>query len=306
MNAPQKIVAFVAGLAMVFVVAFGVGATLGPDGAAVTSEHSQSHEGESVADDLPAGLSSTQDGYTLQLARSRFGAGQQIPLGFQITDVAGAPVTRYIENHEKPLHLIVVRRDMIGFQHVHPTLDRAGTWSVPVDLSPGDYRVFADFVPAGGGVMTLGADIQVAGLYEPQPLPPPTTTATADGYTVSLSGSPTAGESSPLTLSVSRDGWPVTDLQPYLGAYGHLVVLRASDMAYLHVHPIGEPGDGSTRAGPEIGFHTTFPSPGDYRLFFDFSHGDVVRTAEFTVSVGRRYQPVEATAPAPTGHGHGH
>ena len=317
MNAPQKIVVFVVGLAMVFVAALGIGATLGPDGAAVTTEHSQSHERESVAagqgavaDDLPAGLSASRDGYTLQLAQSLFAAGQQMSLGFQITDASGVPVTRYVDSHEKQLHLIVVRRDMVGFQHVHPTLDREGTWRVPVDLSPGDYRVFADFVPAGGDAMTLGADIQVAGLYAPQSLPPPATTATVDGYTVSLRGSPTAGESSPLTLSVSRDGMPVTDLQPYLGAYGHLVVLRASDLAYLHVHPMGEPGDGTTRAGPEIGFHTTFPTSGDYRLFLDFRHGDVVRTAEFTVSIGQRHQPVQSTTPppepAPVGHGGGH
>ena len=64
------------------------------------------------------------------------------------------------------------------------------------------------------------------------------------------------------------------------------MALRASDLAYLHVHPMGEPGDGTTPAGPEIGFHTTVPSNGDYRLFLDFKHDDVVRTAEFTVSVG--------------------
>jgi len=89
-----------------------------------------------------------------------------------------------------------------------------------------------------------------------------------------------------LTLSVSRNGKPVTDLQPYLDAYGHLVALRASDLAYLHIHPMGSPGDGVTAAGPEIGFHMTFPSAGDYRLFLDFQHAGAVRTAEFTVSVG--------------------
>ena len=89
-----------------------------------------------------------------------------------------------------------------------------------------------------------------------------------------------------LTLSVSRGGKPVGDLQPYLGAYGHLVALRASDLAYLHVHPMGEAGDATTVSGPDVAFHTTFPSPGAYRLFLDFQHRDVVRTAAFTVTVG--------------------
>ena len=317
MNAWQKLAGFIFGLVVVFAAAVGVGAILGPDGGAET-ESSQAHgdmpaaAAEAAADELPGGLMSTDRGYTLELASTRVDAGKKMPLRFRITDSTGAAVTRYVDSHEKQLHLIVVRRDMVGFQHVHPVLDGDGTWSVPVDLSrAGDYRVFADFVPAGGEALTLGADLHVAGRYDPQPLPVAQTKTVVDGYTVTLSGTPKANESSMLTLTVSRNGKPVTDLQPYLGAYGHLVALRASDLAYLHVHPIGEPGDGTTPAGPEIGFHTTVPSNGDYRLFLDFKHDGVVRTAEFTVSVGpdgsvKPAAPSSAPAsePAPAGHGH--
>ncbi len=305
MTAPQKIAGFILGLAVVFVAALGVGATLGPDPAVGATTHSQSSEVSAPAADLPAGLSSTENGYTLRLAQTRVDASKQVPVQFRITDATGAPVTQYVDNHEKQLHLIVVRRDTAGFQHVHPTMDRAGTWTVPVDLSAGDYRVFADFIPAGSAALTLGADVHVAGSYDPQPLPAPATTATVDGFTVKLDGSPKANEPSMLTFSVTRGGKPVTDLQPYLGAYGHLVALRASDLAYLHVHPMGEPGDGVTPAGPEIGFHSTIPSDGDYRLFLDFKHQNVVRTAEFTVSVdGRPQSPNPTAPPAESGHGH--
>ena len=91
------------------------------------------------------------------------------------------------------------------------------------------------------------------------------------------------GEESELSFQVSTGGRPVTDLQPYLGAYGHLVVLRAGDLAYLHVHPAGEPGDGVTEPGPDVSFLSTAPSAGTYRLFLDFRHGDAVHTAAFTV-----------------------
>ncbi|MDG9427141.1 hypothetical protein OLF90_10715, partial [Streptococcus pneumoniae] len=67
-------------------------------------------------------------------------------------------------------------------------------------------------------------------------------------------------------------------------AYGHLVALRTSDLAYLHVHPDGYPGDGVTPAGPAITFYANMPSAEDYRLFLDFKHGGVVRTAEFTLT----------------------
>jgi hypothetical protein len=146
----------------------------------------------------------------------------------------------------------------------------------------------------------LGANLHVAGRYDPQPLPPASQTAEVDDYTVTLRGTPKANEASMLTLSVSRAGKPVDDLQPYLGAYGHLVAVRAPDLAYLHVHPMSEAQGDTEASGPEIGFHTTFPSTGFYRLFLDFQHGDVVRTAAFTVNVS---EAASTTAPAPAGGG---
>jgi hypothetical protein len=235
-----------------------------------------------------------------------------VPLRFEILGPDGAPVTRYDTEHDKDLHLIVVRRDQAHFQHVHPVLGDDGTWSVPVDLSAaGEYRVFADFTPTGhDGGLTLGADLAVPGAYQPVPLPAPApSAAVVDGYAVTLAGDLVPGRSSELTLTVSRDGAPVTDLQPYLAAYGHLVALRAGDLAYLHVHPAGAPGDGVTPAGPGITFYATAPTAGDYRLYLDFQHNGVVRTAEFTVHAGqsdgaaRPPETTAVTATDDTGHG---
>ena len=301
MRTTTRIAVFAVVLACVFAVSLGLGKVVGPeqDGTVV-------HAAPAAAAEAPGGLQSTQSGYTLDLAETIYAARGETPLHFRILDGGGAAVTRFDQTHEKLLHLIVVRNDLTGYQHLHPVLDASGRWRVPVDLSEaGDYRVFADFVPTGGPALTLGANLHVAGQYSPRPLPAPKATAVVDDYTVTLTGgAPKAGAASTLTLTVARDGRPVDDLQPYLGAYGHLVALRAADLAYLHVHPIGEPGDGTTSAGPAIDFHTTFPSAGDYRLFLDFQHRGVVHTAQFTVSV-------DGSGPAaPTaehgGDGHGH
>jgi hypothetical protein len=203
----------------------------------------------------------------------------------------------------------VVRRDTTGYTHVHPQMAADGTWSVPLSLNAaGSYRAFADFKPTGGEAVTLGVDLAAPGEYTPVEHQP-SRTAQVDGYQVDLAGDLVPGQASPLTLTVRKDGQPVTDLQPYLAAYGHLVALRDGDLAYLHVHPDGAPGDGATPAGPEIGFLAEVPSAGTYRLFLDFQHEGVVRTAEFTAPTG----PTAATpAPAPVapaehaadGHGH--
>jgi hypothetical protein len=194
-------------------------------------------------------------------------------------------VTDYDVEHEKELHLIAVRRDFTGFQHVHPERTEDGTWSTALDLTSGQWRLFADFKAAGGPAVTLGNDLAVRGKFEPAEAPTAdSTTATVGDYTVSLEGDLTAGAEAKLTLTVTRDGKPVTDLEPYLGAYGHLVALRSGDLAYLHVHPEGTPGDGKTEPGPEVVFFAQVPSPDRYHLYLDFKHEGEVRTAAFTVA----------------------
>ncbi|MFH9296615.1 hypothetical protein [Streptomyces sp. NPDC017520] len=238
----------------------------------------------------PGGLSVSENGYTLELDSTVFPAGVRT-VTFRVTGPDGRPVTEFTPEHEKKLHLIAVRRDTTGFQHVHPVMDGKGTWSVDLTLEPGDWRFFADIHPVGhGGTLTLGVDASVAGPYDPQPIPGDSHSAHAGEYTVTLDGELLPGTASDLTLTVSRNGRPVTDLQPYLGAYGHLVALRVGDLGYLHVHPDGEPGDGVTGPGPGITFMAAAPSGGVYRLYLDFQHEDIVRTAEFTV---------RTTAPGP-------
>ncbi|HEY0699916.1 MAG TPA: hypothetical protein VGD43_19160 [Micromonospora sp.] len=249
---------------------------------------------------VPAGLQLVQDGYRLEVVTPELAVGPTGDFRFRIVGPDGAPVRQYRPTHEKELHLIVARRDLSGFQHLHPTRGDDGVWSVPLRVqAAGQYRVFADFQPAARGeAMTLGADVPAPGDYRPVRLPSADRTAVVAGYTVTMAGDPRVGADATLAFSVSRDGRPVTDLEPYLGAYGHLVALRAGDLAYLHTHPDGAPGDGRTAAGPGITFHTQLPSVGVYRFFLDFQHAGAVHTAEFTVVAGG-----PGAGPGPTGSG---
>ena len=308
MNTPTRLAAYALGLAAVFGAAVGIGGLVGPDGGtaearseAATDGHREgAHQPAAPAGALPKGLVSTQDGYALILDGDSLPPGPAAPVAFRVVGPDGRPVADYETTHDEDLHLIAVRRDLTGFQHVHPERAPDGTWRTALDLRPGDWRLFADFTPAASGKnLTLGTDLAVPGDYDPQPLPAPSATAEVDGYTVTLDGELVPGAESELTLTVERAGRPVTDLQPYLAAYGHLVVLRDGDLAYLHVHPVGEPGDGRTPAGPDVVFAATAPSAGNYRLFLDFRHGDAVRTAAFTASA-----TAPSTAPDP-GHRHG-
>jgi len=295
MNAPTRVVGFLVGVAVAFVLAYAVGSQVGPVGepAEATGHSDGGHasdeghsdgghaaEGSKDAAAPPGGLMVSEGGYTLALQDSVAQAGRGREISFVIEGPDG-PVTAYDVEHEKRLHFIAVRRDFAGFQHVHPKLSEDGTWTTALDLTPGQWRVFADFKPTGGEAHTLGSDLSVPGRVDFVTLGQTTRTATVDGYTVELTGDLVAGEHSMLELRVSREGGPVTDLQPYLGAYGHLVALREGDLAYLHVHPDGEPGDGKTEPGPEVEFGAEVPSDGTYHLYLDFKHDGVVRTAQF-------------------------
>lgn len=292
MSTPVKVAGFLAALAALFGVSLGVGDAVGPvsEPAAQGETHGADHEASgqeqpeaAEQEEIPGGLMIAQNGYAMALADPTPTPGRSVPVDFTITGLDGRPVTSYDVEHEKRLHLIAVRRDFTGFQHVHPVLDEAGTWSTDLDLTPGGWRLYADFKAGGADALTLGADLAVAGDYQPAPAAAVTRTAEVDGYSVTLEGDLTAGTDSELTLTVTKDGRPVTDLDPYLGAYGHLVALREGDLAYLHVHPDGTPGDGVTEPGPDVVFYAAVPSSGGYRLFLDFKHGGVVRTAAFTV-----------------------
>lgn len=305
-TATGRIAIFVIGLLAVFAGAVGIGSLVEPADTEVGAAHgegghaAESHGGGSdqkATRQAPAGLAVSEGGYILRLDPTFLARGEDRELRFSIAEGEGETVTDFDELHERRMHLIVVRRDGTGFRHLHPEMNKAGTWIIPIELAEaGAYRAFADFSVAGEQ-HTLATDLFVSGgSFEARPFPPTAPLASTNGYEVRLHASePHAGESSSLTFAITQDGEDVDDLAPYLGAKGHLVALREGDLAFLHVHPVGaedehahgghaEEGGGAPN---EIAFAASFPTAGRYRLYLQFKHEGVVQTAEFTVSVPR-------------------
>jgi hypothetical protein len=227
------------------------------------------------------GLASSAAGYTLAPARTTLERGDNV-FRFRILDAAGLPLRDYDVDGGVRLHLIVVRRDFAGYQHLHPRLGQDGVWSVPLRLdASGTYRAYADFDVTGNKTV-LGYDLFVPGSFAPAPLPPVAAHTRVDGYDVTLEHDPLrAGKETNLHFVVSRGGRPVRSFQTYVGHRGHLVALRAGDLAYSHVHPEPTGGPG------EIVFHTELSAAGRYRTFLQFKRGGLVHTAAFTVEVER-------------------
>lgn len=263
MNAGARLATFGAGL----VVAFG--GALAASGAVVPDSYvAQWSEGNDVnmrdengnaADQQPtaptfSGLSIDADGFVLSPVEAPGTTGAAGDLSFQIQTASGEAVREFTEAHDTDLHLIVVRTD--GAEYRHDAASITVTRSVDV---PGD--------------LTLAArEVQRA--------------TEVDGFTVSLDGDLTAGEPSRLTVTVQRGGQPVTSLEPYLGAFGHLVALREGDLAYLHVHAEGDEPQAGGLAGPEVGFMAEAPTAGRYLMYLDFQVDGEVHTAELVIDAG--------------------
>ena len=283
MTTAVRLAAFAAVGVAVFAGAIGLGRAVDADaGSGAESAHGHGDDGATHGGDHGATAEAAsagaiaQDGLRLVVDTAAPRPGIEAPFRFRIV-TGGETVRDFDVTHDKRMHLIVVRRDLTGFQHLHPTQADDGSWSVPLRLDDaGTYRVFADF-STGGERTTLGADLAVAGDFAPQALPPVAGSDRTGPYEVRLHD-----DGDGLDFEVLRDGAPVEDLEPYLGARGHLVALREGDLAFLHVHP-----DEAGEAKPgHIGFEIEYPSPGRYRLYLQFKHQGVVQTVAFTREVG--------------------
>ena len=261
----------------------------GPDHGSTTAPGQEAMPGMA---EMPAGDGLTADasGFRLATATPESPAGQPAPFQFRILGADGKPVTAFELDQTKLMHFYLIRSDLTGFQHIHATMSADGTWTAPLaPVQPGSYRTYASFITKDASgkrvALVLSQPVTVPGTATVTPLPPPSPTTEVDGYTVTLSGGPImAGQEHPLTATVSRNGRPVTDLQPYLDTYAHLTAFHDNDLAFAHLHPHGTVnGD---HGGPTLSFEAMLPKAGDWRLFLQFRTAGVLHTAAVTLPVG--------------------
>lgn len=237
-----------------------------------------------------------------------FGVNAPSAYTFSIIDDQGNVLKDYETVHEKDMHVIVTRKDLAEFQHVHPTYNASTGEFTLSDLafpSDGPYRIFADFTPKDSQMdpngtklpVTISEDVTAGGLakYQAKALGAAETSKTIEGYQVALKTDPTAitsGTETKLSFAISKDGKPVTDLEKYLGALGHSVILKENTLDFLHTHALSESTENQTGT---VDFMATFPTPGKYKAFGQFQQDGKVFTADFIIDVAEGSG--EATSP---------
>lgn len=213
-------------------------------------------------------------------------ANQEGEVRIVIKDDQGNPIPDFKVSHEKKLHLIAVSEDLSYFDHVHPEWKGNGEFVVKTQFPQGGkYRLYADFIPKGGSQITAMHDLTVLGEPKKQPIQAEKTwTKTVDGKEITLDFAPKAKAKQETTLNFTlkdaKTKQPITNLEQYLGAVGHVVVISENTEQYLHVHPLEEGAK-----GPEAKFATEFPNKGVYKIWGQFQHQGKVITVPFVVNV---------------------
>jgi hypothetical protein len=226
---------------------------------------------------------------------------------------SGAAITRFEAVHERQFHLFVISQDMQHFQHLHPELGADGTWTIEVTVPrAGYYKVLSDFLPAGGSSQFIARPLVTAGFAgdlasgSASLSPDLGPTKVVDDMTAIVSYDPApfvAGLYGHLTfhLTDSATGHPITDLQTYLGAFGHTLIMSEDMIDYVHAHPLDiVPGSDDEnpefvippgadldvlRGGPEVTFDGLMPRPGRYRAWTQFRRNDKLYTFVSTFEV---------------------
>jgi hypothetical protein len=231
-------------------------------------------------------------------------AGQPTRFTFTVRHpLTGKQARDFALVHDKLFHLFVVSRDMDVFAHVHPVQNKDGSFTIQHTLpKPGHYVLLSDFLAVGGGAQVTTTPIVTAGVETDiisarASLQPDTPwVRTVDGVKVEILNEPSAiigGEEVDLLFRFtdSVTDAPIKDLEPYLGAFGHLLILSEDMTDYVHAHPREEtqPDPSAPKlGGPESIFDALLPKPGRYRAWLQFQRKGKLSTVSFTFAAPRQ------------------
>lgn len=220
--------------------------------------------------------------------------GSPVKLTFQVVDKrTGRPLTKYQTLMEKLMHVVVLRRDLLSYDHIHPDYDGKDTFTIthtfPTD---GTYFLFVEYSPPDFYENLSVAKLTVGSLSNDKSASISVgefTKIFSENYRVTLKVPENIKVNDTVdftfTLADAKSGIPIEDLETYLGSFGHMSAASEDLGTYTHVHPITVPLAPSDRGGPTVEFSTFFPKPGKYKLFTQFKHKGVVFVTDFVVEV---------------------
>jgi hypothetical protein len=228
-------------------------------------------------------------------------AGEKFRLSFNVSNPkTGVAVKEFNIVHDMPFHLFVVSQDLNYFSHIHPEQQPDGSFTIETTLpNEGSYLIYSDIFPKGGLPQVVYRNLVTAGftgdLFSSRAKlePDKSFAKTVSGVRFDLAFDPVlavAGKNVRLKYHLidEKTGTPVQDLQPYLGAWGHTLILSEDARDYIHSHPTELIPDGVDRrslvSGPDVSFDAFIPRAGNYRIWSQFQRQGRVITVDYTIA----------------------
>ncbi len=227
----------------------------------------------------------TQRTLVVQTEPAQPQASSLTKLVLQIPDDDGTSIKQFDELHTKLVHLIVVREGLDEFAHLHPAVDASGAITIEFAFpKSGKYRLFADHQPHGKSPGLAVGELVVAGDDQPAEalVPNAANEVTVGEIKAHVAITPGDRETAVRFHFVDAAGQTVADLQPYLGAMGHLVVISADGREYVHAHPMSE---AKSATDGTVDFAAHFPKSGIYKAWGQFQRGGSVFTVPFVMGL---------------------
>lgn len=215
-----------------------------------------------------------------------FSAQSPVELTIQVEPHDYTPIQAFTPINGELMHLFVVSEDFTQYEHLHPQYQGEATFTASfTPATATNYYLYAEFYPTGDTEAIAASFIRTtpSTVTRGQTLPAPAYTFEDDDYHVNLLPATPFPTGSPVELSFQiidrQTGQPVTDVEPYMAAYGHAAMIHEAKQPFLHIHPSSAdaPKDGT------LTFQSTIETPGKYKIFLQFKHKGEVHTASFIV-----------------------
>lgn len=258
---------------------------------------------------------------TLETESANVQVGQPSRLSFQIRSPHSQPV-RFLEFvHEKPMHLLIVSEDLAEFAHVHPELTVGDRYEVTHTFPHGGrYRLYADFTPPGEAQRIVSFTITVEGRNRSKQELKADAELSKRQNSLQLTLTPKqqlrAGEDIEFAFTIreAATGKAVTNLEPYLGAWAHFVLIDPQHQSFIHAHPLEDSGNAKPTDFNQVHTHTaetlgpppteirtiaSFPRAGLYKLWAQFQLNGETIVQPFVLSVAEALPKIRTIAPIP-------
>ncbi|WP_249745471.1 hypothetical protein [Mesobacillus boroniphilus] len=211
-------------------------------------------------------------------------SNQETDIFLDIKDASGKPVEIFSAVHEKEMHLLAIKRGLSVFKHLHPDYLGKGRFQIKtIFQKAGRYKLYADFLPEGANQQLASHELVVTGQESIDEVnADKVLKKKVDDLEIELIlPEARVDEHIKLIFALSDEsGEPVTELEPYLGSAGHVVIVSEDMNEFLHVHPADE-----NTKGPKVEYMTSFPSVGLYKIWGQFKYKGKLYTVPFVIEV---------------------